>query len=114
VIGSSVNVGGGGTVNDACPESPVVPVTVTVYGVALPTAPTATVKSPDRPPDADIEHDGLEMILLGDDEIVHEPASPAAKLEPETRTLVPGRPEVGARVTEGSTVKVALAESRTG
>jgi hypothetical protein len=77
-------------------------------------APAATVKEPDRAPRPEIEHSGLEMILLGVDVIVHEPASPAAKLEPETRTFVPGRPEVGVNETDGSTVKVALAESRTG
>jgi hypothetical protein len=88
---------------------PVVPVTVIVYGVALPSAPAATVKDPDRPPDDDIEHNGLEMMLLGVDVIVHEPASPAAKLEPDTKTLVPGSPEVGVNETDGSTVKVAVA-----
>jgi hypothetical protein len=67
------------------------------------------MKEPDRAPAPEIEHSGLEMILLGVDVIVHEPASPAAKLEPETRTLVPGRPDVGFNVTEGSTVKVAVA-----
>jgi hypothetical protein len=72
------------------------------------------VKEPDRAPAPEIEHSGPEMILLGVDVIVHEPASPAAKLEPDTRTLVPGRPEVGVNATDGSTVKVALAESRTG
>jgi len=111
VVGSSVNVGGGGTVKEASAKLPVVPVTVIVYGVALPTAPAATVKVPDTPPDDDIEHDGLEMILLGDDVIVQGPASPAAKLEPETRTLVPGRPIVGVNAIVGPTVNMAVAES---
>jgi hypothetical protein len=111
-VGSSVNVGGGGTMKEASPKSPVVPVTVIVYDVA--TAPTATVKVPDTPPDDDIEHDGLEMMLLGDDVIVQGPASPAAKLEPETRTLVPGRPEVGINAIVGPTVNVAVAESEAG
>lgn len=96
---------------EAPAKLPVVPVTVTVYGVALPTAPTATVKVPDTPPDDDIEHNGLEMILLGDDVIVQGPASPAAKLEPETRTLVPGRPIVGVNAIVGPTVNMAVAES---
>jgi hypothetical protein len=74
-------------------------------------APAATAKEPATDPDPEIEHRGLEMILLGEDEIVHEPASPAAKLEPDTNTLVPGRPEVGFNVTEGSSVKGAVAES---
>jgi len=91
-------------VNDACPASPVIPVTVTVY--APPVAPAATVKDPDTAPAPDIEHNGPEMILLGDDVIVHEPASPAEKPDPETRTLVPGRPDVGVNAIAGSTVNM--------
>ena len=93
--------------NVAWPASPVVPVTAIVY--SSPIAPATTVKEPDRAPEPEIEHSGLEMILVGEDVIVHDPASPAAKLEPETRTLVPGRPDVGFTVTEGSSVKVAVA-----
>jgi hypothetical protein len=111
-VGSITKVGAGGTVNDASPKSPVVPVTVIVYDVA--TAPTATVNDPDTPPDPDIVHVGLEMILVGDDVIVQGPASPAAKLEPETRTLVPGRPEAGVNAIVGPTVNVAVAESESG
>jgi hypothetical protein len=84
-------------------------VTVIVY--VAPVAPDATVNDPDIDPPPAILQSGLEMILLGDDEIVQEPVSPRAKFEPETRTFVPGRPEVGSNAIEGSAVKVALAES---
>jgi hypothetical protein len=105
--GSSVKVGAEGTVNDASPKSPVVPVAVIVYDPGL--APTATVKDPEAPPDPDIVQVGLEMMLLGDDVIVQGPASPAAKLDPESRTLVPARPELGVNATDGVTVNVAVA-----
>jgi hypothetical protein len=100
-------------VNDASAWSSNIPVTVIVYDPAI--APTATVKDPDTPPDAVIVHNGLEMMLLGDDVILPQgPASPIAKLEPETRTLVPARPEDGFNAIVGPTVNMAVAESSGG
>jgi len=98
--------GGGGTSNDACPVSPVVPATLTVYD---PLVPDATVNEPDIAPPATVQS-GFEMRPLGVEEIV-QPVSPAAKFEPEMRTFVPGRPEVGSNEIPGSTVKLAVALS---
>jgi hypothetical protein len=112
VAGFSVKVGAEGTVNEASAESSNVPVTVIVYDPAG--APAATVKVPETPPDAVIVHDGLEMMSLSGGVIVQGPASPAAKLEPETRTLVPARPAAGVNAIVGPTVNVAVAESDRG
>jgi hypothetical protein len=83
--GRRSNVDGGGTVNVANPESPKLPVTVTVYG---PLETPATVKDPDIEPPA-TWHTGLEMRPPGDDEMPH-PTSPSGgvtmKPEPVIRT----------------------------
>jgi hypothetical protein len=88
------------------------PVTVTVY---VPLAPGATTNEPDiELPDGDdgeIMHNGLEMRPAGFEEIVHGPASPPAKFEPVTRTLVPEWPEVGVNETVALMVKTAVAAS---
>lgn len=109
VFGLNVKLGGGGTSNDACAVSPVVPATVTVYE---PVDPDATVNDPDIAPPATVQS-GLEIRPLGVDEIV-QPVSPAAKFDPEMRTFVPGRPEVGSSEIPGSTVKVAAPASPSG
>ena len=74
-------------------------------------APAKTVKDPDTPPDPVIVQVGLEMMSVGDDVIVHGPASPPAKLEPEIRTFVPGRPAAGVNAIVGPTVNMAVALS---
>jgi len=55
-------------------------------------------------------HRALEMSPLGV-EVIEQPVSPAAKLLPEMRTLVPGRPEAGSAEIAGSTVKSAVPKS---
>ena len=92
--------------NVARPASPVVPVIITEYA---PVVPDATVKDPDIAPPATV-HSGLEIKPLGVEDIV-QPVSPAAKFVPETRTLVPGRPEPGSIEIPGVTVKSAVPES---
>jgi hypothetical protein len=72
-------------------------------------APAPTVNDPDIAPPATV-HSGLEIRSVGVEVIAH-PVSPAAKFEPEMRTLVPGRPEVGTQVIEAPTMKDAVAES---
>lgn len=105
-VGLNERFGGGGTLNDACPVSPVVPATLTVYE---PLVPDATVNDPDIASPATV-HSGFEMRPLGVEEIVH-PTSPAAKFEPEMRTFVLGRPEAGSNEIPGSTVKLVVAPS---
>mgnify|MGYP001139469043 CR=1 FL=1 len=99
--GFSVKLGGAGTLNDAMPMSPVVPVTVTEY---VPLASGATVNDPDTTPPATVQT-GLDMRggEEGDDEIV-QPVSPAAKPDPVTKTFVPAGPEGGKSVI-GSVLK---------
>jgi hypothetical protein len=63
------------------------------------------VNDPDIDPPATV-HSGLDMRPVGDDVIV-QPVSDRAKFEPEMRTFVPARPEVG--VTEMPGVKTKLA-----
>ena len=87
----------------ALPASPVVPVTAIAYE---PFVPDATMNEPAIAPPATVQI-GLVISPLGDDEIV-QLVSPAAKLDPETRTLVPGRPDEGATDTAGVTVKAAV------
>jgi hypothetical protein len=79
---------------------------VTVYE---PSVPDGTVNCPDIAPPA-TTHEGLDIRPLGEDEIAH-PVSPEAKFEPNTKTTVPGRPDVGCKETEASTVKLAVALS---
>jgi hypothetical protein len=107
-IGLSNIVGFAGAVNVATPVSPVVPVTVTVYG---PVAPDATTNEPAIDPPA-IVHTGFEIRagVRGLAEIVH-PVSPAAKPDPEIRTFVPGVPAVGNNVSLARTVKSAVPAS---
>jgi hypothetical protein len=107
--GERINVDAPGTVNDATPVSPVLPVTVTVYS---PLETPATEKDPDIEPPATL-HSGLEVRPLGVEEIEH-PVSPAAKFVPVTRTLVPTRPTVGNNVRAAVTVNVAVPTSRSG
>jgi hypothetical protein len=104
--GSRVNVAAPGAVKDACPVSPVVPVTSTVYG---PLAPDATTNDPDSVP-PDTVQSGPEMRPLGVEEI-EQPESPKAKFVPVTSTLVPGPPAFGSTEMPGSTVSVAVATS---
>jgi hypothetical protein len=101
-IGLKVKFDVSGTLNDALPVSPVVPVTVTVYG---PLAPDATVNDPDRAPPATV-HSGFEMRTGEEGEVeIAQPESPAAKFEPEMRTGVPAGPEAGSNDIPGETVK---------
>ena len=106
-IGSNVRVAAPGAVNVALPVSPVVPVTVTVYG---PLVPDAAVNDPDIAPPATVQS-GLEIRPLGDDVIV-QPVSPAAKFVPVTRTFVPARPEAGNNERPAVTVKLPVPTSR--
>jgi len=71
-----------------------------------PLVPAATVKDPERAPPATVQS-ALDARPVGVDEIV-QLVSPAEKLEPTTRTLVPGRPEEGIRETAGVTSNVLL------
>jgi hypothetical protein len=102
-IGANVKVAAPGAVNVALPVSPVVPVTVTVYG---PLVPDATVNDPDIAVPATVQS-GFEIRPLGDDEIV-QPVSPTAKFVPVTRTFVPARPPVGSNESPAVTVKSAV------
>ncbi len=79
---------------------------MTVYD---PFVPDATVKDPDIAPPATV-HNGFEIKPPGDDAMVHA-VSTSAKFEPAMRTFVPGRPDVGNKPTEGSTVNPAVALS---
>ena len=106
VFGLKIKFDGGGTLNAPCPVSPVVPVTSTVYG---PLVPPATVNDPDIAPPATV-HNGFEIRPVGVEEML-QPVSPAAKLEPETRTVVPGRPELGSSEIPGSTMKLVPPKS---
>ena len=71
------------------------------------------MNDPDTAP-PDIVHSGLEMRPLGSDVIVHGPASPAAKFEPEIRTGVPAAPEVGSKLIVAPTTNVAVPKSLSG
>jgi len=84
------------TSNGAEPASPVVPVTVTVYG---PLGTDATVKDPDTAP-PDTLHAEFEIRPVGDEEIVHV-ISAELNPEPEAATTIPGGPEVGDSSTVG-------------
>jgi hypothetical protein len=109
VFGLKVSVGAPGTVKGSVATSPTgVPVTVIEY---VPLAPDATVNEPDIAPRA-TAHSGFKMRRgeLGDDEIA-QPVSVGAKFEPEMRTYVPARPEVGVNEMPGVTVNVADAQS---
>jgi hypothetical protein len=102
VVGLNVSVAAPGTVKGSVATSPVgVPVTMIEY---VPLAPDATVNEPDTAPPAAV-HSGFEMRPLGDDVIV-QPVSPVLKFEPEMRTFVPARPEVGVTEMPGVTVKL--------
>jgi hypothetical protein len=105
-VGSNAKVAAPGAVNVACPVSPVVPATLTVYG---PIVPDATVNDPDIAPPATAQS-GLEIRPLGD-EVIVQPVSPAAKLLPVMRTFVVARPEVGSNEIAGSTVKSVVPKS---
>jgi hypothetical protein len=48
------------------------------------------------------------MSPLGEEEIVQVTPSPKAKFEPEMRTFVPERPEVGRSEIPGVTMKLAV------
>jgi hypothetical protein len=106
-FGVNVKLGAKGTLNVTSPKSPVVPVIVTVYG---PLVPDATVKDPDIAPPATV-HSGLEIRPPGD-EVMEHPVSPPAKFEPETRTVVPGRPEAGSIEIFGVSTKLAEPASK--
>lgn len=104
--GLRTNVATVGTVNDADAKSPMVPVTLTVYG---PLAALATTKDPDILPPTTL-HSGLEMRPLGVEEIAH-PVSRTLKPLPVTRTFVPTSPTVGNKSIFAVTVKVAIPKS---
>jgi hypothetical protein len=102
-------------VNVAEAESPVVPVTVRVYGPGV--AAAATVNPlPVTWPEELIVQVVAEVIagVVGACEKVHAPASPELKLLPVTAMVVPMGPELGVRRMNGTltvTVKPALAKS---
>ena len=100
-VGLRVNVGDKPAVNVAVPVSPVVPVTVTVYGLC---APDATKKDPETTPVPDIAQAALVSRPVGLEDSVHV-VSAAAKFEPETRIFAPAIPEDGVTVTVAVTVK---------
>lgn len=85
---------------------------MTVYE---PLVPDATVNVPDIAPPATV-HNGSTIRLTGvaeptGEEEIKQPVSPAAKFEPETRTSVPGRPEVGSNEIAGVTRNWVLPKS---
>jgi len=108
-IGFNVKVAAPGAVNVACPVSPVVPATLTVYG---PLVPDATVNDPDIAPPATVQS-GLEIRPSGD-EVIVQPVSPTAKFVPVMRTFVVARPEVGSNEMPGTSVKAAVPTSPSG
>lgn len=99
---SNVSDGGGGAVKGASPASPDVPVTMTLYA---PLAPAVTVNVPATVPPSNT-HAGLEIRPLGSDDI-EQPESLRAKLDPETDTGVPARPDEGSNEIPGVTLKGA-------
>jgi len=94
------------TVNVALPASPLVPVTVMVYG---PPVVDPTTKDPVRAP-LDSEHEDDEINPAVVEEIT-QPVSDGLKFEPETVTVLPTAAEDALSATVGSTVNEAEAQS---
>ena len=80
-------------------ESPMLPVTLTLYN---PLGTEPMTKNPVKDP-PDIEHVG-DKTRLGVGEVIVQVVSPAAKLNPDTLTVVPAGPENGVKVINGSVI----------
>jgi hypothetical protein len=115
--GVNARVGVGSTLNGVDPVSPVLPVTVTVYGFSVGSAPVATTNEPLTTPAVDTEQLGDVMMFAGVEVIMQfTPLSWPLNAVPWMVILVFAGPSEGTTatcgaVTGGATVNVSEAES---